>query len=183
MQEVIELNKVDSIGGHANLEKEKDITQDSHENKTQVEYSNEPLLMDLSEDNYVGKMKDEILQNFVCMVCYGVVYKPIKCTQCETLFCKACSKNNKVGYGYKKFECFKKCGSTTSTEKLGRIETTILESLKFACQNEGCSEKIVYKDYMKHLNYDCKVLRYSSILMNDEDVSDKHPLVMHFKYT
>ena len=33
---------------------------------------------------------DDILQNFVCMICYGVVIDPVKCQGCETLYCRSC---------------------------------------------------------------------------------------------
>ena len=58
-------------------------------------------------------------------MCYGVVQEPLKCTKCETMYCKNCIPKTK-------YACFMKCGAST-TVALGRIERNILNSLTFRC--------------------------------------------------
>lgn len=89
-------------------------------------------ILDLTDDMYTGALPSDCLQDFVCMLCYGIVIKPIKCTQCETLVCRTCylndckegynARNNK-GKGAKlKFECFKKCGGREFVWNLNKVE-------------------------------------------------------------
>ena len=110
---------------------------------------------------YCGDLNEEVVQEFICMLCYGIVFSPVKCTQCETLVCKKC-----IGFGIQaagRFECFKKCGSTKCTEKLTKMEKHIYDNMLFTCANDECEEKIRRKDYFSHLKKKCKVLRYKNI--------------------
>ena len=97
------------------------------------------------------------------MLCYGVVFNPIKCIKCETLVCRNCVNEKKLKPG--KFMCFKKCGSKRFTEKMSLSEKLILNSLLFNCQNDECDAKIPYGQYFKHMRKECKVLRYKNITM------------------
>jgi hypothetical protein len=45
-------------------------------------------MIDLSEDNFhieynYSNLMEEILKNFVCVICYGVVVNRMKCGKCE----------------------------------------------------------------------------------------------------
>ena len=53
------------------------------------------------------------MANFVCLLCVGIVFKPIVCTQCDTMICEKCIPAKKLMPG--KFKCYKKCGSTEYT--------------------------------------------------------------------
>ena len=84
-------------------------------NMTDIEFEIEPeITLDITEDMYVGGLPQECIEDFVCMLCYGIVFKPIKCNTCETLICSNCV-NSRVLNGDKKFMCFKKCGSKAFT--------------------------------------------------------------------
>ena len=79
-------------------------------------------------------------------MCYGVVQEPVKCTKCETMYCKKCIPQNK-------YSCFMKCGASTTTA-LGRIERNILNNLTFRCQHSAefqCEAVLKYENYKKHL--------------------------------
>jgi hypothetical protein len=94
------------------------------------------------------------------MICYGIVFKPVKCVRCETLYCSRCVKNNRKGRGDYEFDCLKNCGSKESTDKLVRLEKLIMGQLLFSCQNDGCDDQIPYSNYINHLENECKVTRY-----------------------
>ena len=69
----------------------------------------EPLLLDITEDMYVGSLQEEIINKFTCMLCYGIVHKPIKCLTCDTLVCKSCIPAETLKLN--RFVCFLKCTS------------------------------------------------------------------------
>ena len=81
----------------------------------------ESLTLDLTEDMFVGELPPTIVGNFVCMLCYGIVVDPLKCSTCETVFCKKCVVQNTPNQQAKShdlktnpekyFDCYKKCGS------------------------------------------------------------------------
>ena len=107
---------------------------------------------------------ESILENFICLYCYGVAVDPVRCDRCETVYCKAClpesaldpTKFKKKNYYDKSYECFAKCGSRKVVE-LGKIEMAILNSLRFSCQHadDGCEAELSYADYKNHLMTDC----------------------------
>ena len=107
---------------------------------------------------------ESVLENFICLYCYGVAVDAVRCDRCETVYCKAClpedaldsSKFKKKNYYEKPFECFAKCGSR-KVVPLGKIELAILNSLRFQCQHidDGCEAELCYADYKNHLMTDC----------------------------
>ena len=42
----------------------------------------EPLTLDITDDMYVGSLPEDVIDSFVCMLCYGIVQNPIKCGKC-----------------------------------------------------------------------------------------------------
>ena len=50
----------------------------------------EPHIIDITEDMYMGTLEEDIVNKFTCMLCYGIVHKPVKCLQCDTLVCAGC---------------------------------------------------------------------------------------------
>ena len=40
----------------------------------------EPLIVDVTEDMYTGTLHEDLVNKFTCMLCYGIVFKPIRCT-------------------------------------------------------------------------------------------------------
>ena len=71
------------------------IAEAREQEKTlEVEETDDPFLYDMTDDMYVGEINEEMVQDFVCMLCYGIVFNPIKCLKCEVLVCKKC-----IGFG------------------------------------------------------------------------------------
>ena len=130
------------------------------------------ITLDLTDDMYMGALPAECIEDFVCMLCYGVVFNPIKCKQCETLFCKNCflanrfNTENRHHRGNLKelhFSCFKKCGSTEFSWKLDAQEQEILNGLEFQCQNDDCEEAVLYGNYRNHCKNECKSCTYEKV--------------------
>ena len=126
-------------------------------------------LIDLCEDSFVGSKltTDDILSDFICMLCYGVCIEPVKCNKCETMYCAKClprealpggkPDNKPRSYDNPKYTCYKKCGSN-KTVQLSRIEKNILNNLSFKCQHadeHGCEAVVKYEFYKKHLAEEC----------------------------
>ena len=40
----------------------------------------ESVYLDITDDMYCGSLNHEIIAEFTCMLCCGIVYEPIKCT-------------------------------------------------------------------------------------------------------
>ena len=99
-------------------------------------------------------LKDEdIIDPFVCILCYGIAISPVKCSKCETVYCLECLPEDVES----KFKCYKMCGSQTLL-KLGRIEMNILKALTFKCQHAEeykCTAIVKYENIRKHLENDC----------------------------
>lgn len=54
------------------------------------------LTLDITDDMYCGSLSMEVVQEFTCMLCYGIVIDPIKCYTCSNLVCKKCVNIKKV---------------------------------------------------------------------------------------
>lgn len=108
----------------------------------------------MNEDTFVPEKVDqmEMLNYFVCLLCYGVAIDPVKCVGCETIYCKRCLPTDALGVAYdykihkKRYTCFKSCGANKTTQ-LGRIERNILNGFVFNCQHadEGCDAQLTYE--------------------------------------
>ena len=80
----------------------------------------EPCTLDITDDMYVGNLSEDIIDSFVCMLCYGIVQNPLKCNTCQNLVCKTCVPLDTISKN--KFSCFKKCGGFTFSESLYKTE-------------------------------------------------------------
>ena len=50
----------------------------------------EMLEIDITDDMYCGALNPEIVNDYICSLCYGIVWEPIKCAKCEIMICKKC---------------------------------------------------------------------------------------------
>ena len=88
------------------------------------------IMLDITDDMYCGSLSSDVVSEFICMLCYGIVYDPMKCSTCNNLVCKKCVNMKKLKSG--SLSCFKKCGSK-QFEELSNLESVILGSLVFRC--------------------------------------------------
>ena len=115
-----------------------------------------------AEEGVVPGFVEEILSEFTCILCYGIVIDPVKCEKCETIYCYKCLPPDAFGkpkadrYG-PSYTCYKKCGSA-KLKSLGRIEKNILNNLPFKCQHSdehNCEAVLKYEDIKRHLKHEC----------------------------
>ena len=93
--------------------------------------------IEVSEDQFRGSIdQEEILSHFTCLLCYGIALDPMKCTKCETAYCKTClpkhAYDKDAPLKGKRYTCYKMCGCKDLTQ-LSKIEKRILANLTFAC--------------------------------------------------
>ena len=43
----------------------------------------EAFEMDITSDLYVGTLNEDFMESFTCVLCFGLVFDPIKCKKCE----------------------------------------------------------------------------------------------------
>lgn len=130
--------------------------------KKRDEFEDQTITLDITDDMYCGFLSQEVVQEFTCMLCYGIVIDPIKCYTCCNLVCKKCVNITKVEQNRQ--ECYKKCGSTRMGP-LNQTEKHIYDSLLFRCQNDECMERIPLKQYRSHMRTKCKVQTYDRVIM------------------
>lgn len=53
--------------------------------------------IEISHDMYCGSLNLMAVQDFVCILCFGIAINPLRCYNCETLICYNC-------IGVKKFK-------------------------------------------------------------------------------
>lgn len=66
---------------YGNIEKKKEKIEED---------GDETLIVDITDDMYCGSLSNEVVQEFTCMLCYGIVMDPIKCKTCNNMVCKKC---------------------------------------------------------------------------------------------
>jgi hypothetical protein len=136
-------------------------TKSNSDVKVHLEEERE-LVVDITDDMYTGSLSAEIAEQFVCTLCYGIAFDPIKCKKCEAVCCGRCVPEKKKMPG--KFMCYRKCGSKDCL-KISEVETNILKSLEFSCQNDECEERIAFGSYFKHMKKNCKIQTYNKIVL------------------
>ena len=56
----------------------------------------ESVFLDITDDMYCGCLSSDLISEFVCMLCCGIVYEPVKCTRCANMVCKKCVNGKKM---------------------------------------------------------------------------------------
>ena len=93
------------------MEKAESVKEEKTEENT--------CIMDISEDMYVGSLSTEIVGIYICMLCYGIVHKPVKCTNCQILICSDCVPAYRREGFRDKFKCPTKCKNKNCTQDIG----------------------------------------------------------------
>ena len=88
-------------------------------------------ILSIDEFYYTGAHQDHTVYKFVCMLCYGIVWKPIKCTKCDTLYCERCIPTKNLLPG--RFNCYRKCGSDEYTRDIGKVLKNLHKNLLLTC--------------------------------------------------
>jgi hypothetical protein len=88
----------------------------------------------------------ELPGDFECVLCMGVVLRPLSCVTCHNLYCSNCIKKEN-------FPCPKRCGNQEGKySEPNRIVMNILNKLKFKCiKSPECAAISTYNNYEKHM--------------------------------
>ncbi|UJR10254.1 hypothetical protein I4U23_014464 [Adineta vaga] len=95
----------------------------------------------------------QIDDEYLCPICYHLLWKPVECQNCQRLFCKACID-----------ECLKEqpdaCPLCRHYEekRCSPMFYALLSKIKIECENKvnGCEEILSYESLEKHQNYGCQ---------------------------
>ena len=92
-------------------------------------------------------VKNEIYELFkdaiICPVCNSIMIEPVICLECQSTFCKKCSKTLKD----KGDNCPKKCSNYNINDVIGK--NNFISKFKFKCIN-GCGEDILFENITNH---------------------------------
>lgn len=85
---------------------------------------------------------------FVCPICACVVFEPVECGGCSSVFCAECI----IPWQQKNNSCPKKCKGNDEVEwrQMHRLVNEDLKSLEFKCENAGCCKVNKYEEAMLH---------------------------------
>lgn len=102
----------------------------------------------IPEDN-ISKNDLKTAENLMCPVCLGLVWDPIKCRNCDQIFCKTCLVKilNKTGL------CPMRCHFLAL--EIDRIVKNILDNIEVKCLNKDCKERMHYSQLQSHY-FECK---------------------------
>ena len=126
---------------------------DTIEQKTR---KNKDQIIDLihsagNEDN------DRAPDEFTCVLCDNLVYKPKQCSNCEQLICNTCIPN------LNSKDC-PSCGSRNNWESLPNKLRTILNKTQVWCHQKSCTLKmkqsIPYEKLEDHYKEECPQLKF-----------------------
>lgn len=92
------------------------------------------------------KVGDPIGEDMNCPICLMVCWKPVACTTCDKLSCKACIILNN-------WNCPQRCGRVKD-QKINRVINNQFEALKFICSI--CNNDYAYNDHIVHMEK-CKL--------------------------
>jgi hypothetical protein len=98
-----------------------------------------------------------MVHDITCQICLNIVYPvPVSCSKCYKMFCKTCIDEWKVI----KNRCPNGCEYEEA--KVNQMILNLLNKILLSCSIKGCTKKIYYEDYLKHIdmcesrNYQCK---------------------------
>ena len=102
------------------------------------------------DQNNIHSHFSHMVQDLICQICLNIVYPyPVKCKECNKMYCKACidewkSKNTICPNYSHKFE----------ETPLDNLAKSFLNNVRLLCENKekGCPESVLYGDYTKHIS-------------------------------
>ena len=103
----------------------------------------------------------DFVNEFQCNICNNIPIQPIKCQNCEKIFCKNHIDN--ITNNVKKCKC---CKEKIIMINFTTLEINILKKLKFNCFNDNCDKILPIRKYLKHCKlceksiYECKICKF-----------------------
>jgi len=88
---------------------------------------------------------NQIKEDITCLICHGLIWNPLICTNCEIAYCSECISKWKLINS----QCLTRCSNNSIILKpIGRILKNLLDKVIINCQN-GC--KISLLQYPTHI--------------------------------
>ena len=90
--------------------------------------------MYLDPDSYIKQKDEELNEEYICVICCGVVLQPVECKECFTLYCKTCLTSMQM-------PCPKRCGAS----EYGAVNRHVMNNLskhEFKCIHQNCTDKV-----------------------------------------
>lgn len=117
---------------------------------------------------------NKIPKDFICPICLNLVWDIVDCTQCGNLFCRNCINNSLA----KVKNCCPMCRKSPFNHSDCKALKKLFLNLQLKCPNKPCDEKILYPEYINHLEK-CKFRKcrcsndgcdYENILENKNEM-------------
>jgi hypothetical protein len=108
---------------------------------------------------YVSKENQDMGEELVCVICMNIVYDPLSCSKCQTLFCSQCIKE----WLRLKIYCPIKC-QNVSAQPIHKKVKDLLSKIKIKCprNSAGCKESPFYENLESHLK-NCEILKFRCV--------------------
>jgi len=114
----------------------------------------------------------EMVHDMTCQICCSIVYPdPVCCKECSKMFCKQCidtwiTKGKGCPNRHEYIEA-----------PVNKLAKNLIENILLTCPNSklGCQEKIKYGNYLRHIDFECEIIKYSC---NGCQHTDKKKIMM-----
>ena len=91
------------------------------------------------------KSKPNNSESLFCKICNNIVWAPVLCNYCKTLYCSYCI--SLYVHSHKVCQCGQKFQSLSCPSSLEKD----LNELKFVCPISGCGKLLIYKEARQHM--------------------------------
>ena len=119
-------------------------------------YSPNPIILPTGgiEIKNIINIDKSLLSDLTCPICFNLVWNPVECDECGSVFCEYCAK--KISKSYKSYcPMCKKLFYTKPSKGLKKI----FSKIRIKCPYKFCLKNPLYFDYVKHLE-DCDYRLY-----------------------
>ncbi len=108
---------------------------------------------------------------YSCMICQDILYNPVACSNCYTLFCEACIKKWLIGADF----CPDGCAvSEIKIEKINNQTRKILDKLKLKCIHNCEVPFTHYFDHLEHCEIERKIKSNNIACWNCNNLAEKN---------
>ena len=97
---------------------------------------------------------DNFSSEFLCIICLGMVIKPLQLKCCDHLICRGCLKIY-IKNNYHTLKC-PLCKRFLSYETPNKLIMRLYSNLKIKCKNTGCPYISLNENYFIHIFNDCE---------------------------
>lgn len=113
----------------------------------------------LDRDLVIGEFRS-FIHDIACIICFNIVWDPISCENCHTIFCRDCM-NQWLEFSYG--TCPNRCEYREM--ELNKFSKKLLSKIKLLCINrdKGCKAEVNYESYETHVNSLCQFAKVNCV--------------------